>query len=205
MQPQSGLGLDFVGLDNIRNFPSFPQSVLKCDFLSVAIGYHPPSTTCSPSSPLSTLHTDHYDVVVFSLLLSFMPAPRQRLECCVRAHRVLKLHGLLLVVTPDSSHQNKHAVMMKDWKLCIEGLGFHRWKYFKDIHMHCLAFRKTQLTKQDYGELDKTSHLLHIPQDKQEKPPTYDPVATSQSFSDSDYGKTLLSHLPFSFDLSSES
>ena len=70
---------------------------------------------------------DYYDVVVFSLLLSYLPCTVQRLTCCVHAHRVLQPHGLLLVVTPDSSHQNRHAALMKDWRHCVESVGFHRY------------------------------------------------------------------------------
>ena len=77
---------------------------------------------------LRQLCGDHYDVVVFSLLLSYLPCTTQRLTCCVNAHRVLRLHGLLLVISPDSSHQNRHAALMVGWKHCIETVGFHRLK-----------------------------------------------------------------------------
>ena len=75
---------------------------------------------------LRQLCGDHYDVVVFSLLLSYLPCTTQRLTCCVNAHRVLRLHGVLLVISPDSSHQNRHAALMVGWKHCIEAVGFHR-------------------------------------------------------------------------------
>lgn len=103
---------------------------------------------------------------MFSLLLSFLPVPQQRLECCCRAHRLLKLHGLLLLIMPDSSHQNKHVAMVKAWKTGVEAIGFHRWKYFKDTHLHCMAFRKSQKTRDSYSNLEKSCHLLYISQDK---------------------------------------
>ena len=174
------------------------QSVMECDFLSVAI--HAPLTSpmaplASAPDPVSTqqltsLVSDSYDVVVFSLLLSFLPHPLQRLHCCVKAHQLLKLHGILLIITPDSSHQNKHATMMKAWKACIEAIGFHRWKYCKNMHLHCMAFRKTLPTRQDYCEFEGSCDLLFIPQDRHchSKPP---PHAPSQS------DENLLSHLPF--------
>lgn len=164
--------------------------MLECDFLSVSISDETPSTVCSPSPAVTTLRTDHFDVVVFSLLLSYLPVPQQRLECCCRAHRVLKLHGILLVITPDSSHQNKHAVMMKDWKTCIEAIGFHRWKYLKDTHLHCMAFRKTQVTQHDYCQLEEISHLLYIVQDKHRK-------STQSADHSEPVQGTFLSHLPF--------
>ncbi len=110
--------------------------------------------------------SDNCDIVVFSLLLSYFPLPQSRMECCIRAHKLLKIHGLLLIVTPDSSHQNKHAVMMKSWKMCIEYIGFHRWKYVKHRHLHCMAFRKTSSTLADYGTMISNSCQLSIPQDK---------------------------------------
>ena len=101
----------------------------RCDFLSIDIvdreidsGLALPGTTSS--SP--EMSRDSFNVVVFSLLLSYLPCTEQRLKCCVNAHQVLQPHGLLLVVSPDSSHQNRHAALMKQWKHCIEDIGFHR-------------------------------------------------------------------------------
>ena len=123
------------------------------------------ATTRLPSTTSFQLQESSFDVVMFSLLLSYFPATRQRMQCCVNAHRVLRPHGLLLVVTPDSSHQNRRAKMMKDWQASIEALGYHRWKYFKDTHMHCMAFRKTKSVV-DYATILEQCHsLLHIPQD----------------------------------------
>lgn len=125
------------------------QSVLECDFLSVNIVsksdqlihcQREQCVDCQPKIPTAHetakaarpihippyLYGDYYDVVVFSLLLSYLPCTTQRLTCCINAHRVLQLHGLLLVVSPDSSHQNKHAALMVKWKQCIEAIGFHR-------------------------------------------------------------------------------
>lgn len=123
--------------------------MLECDFLSVNIvsksdqlvhyqREHVQCIDCQPeipdtshetakaAKPIHHLHGDYYDVVVFSLLLSYLPCTKQRLTCCINAHRVLQLHGLLLIVSPDSSHQNKHAALMVKWKQCIEAIGFHR-------------------------------------------------------------------------------
>ena len=185
------------------------QSVLECDFLNVRIvpesgvevqkdnGLVPIGTEqCLPASSseivleeqrmnnTNQLVGDYYDVVVFSLLLSYLPCTVQRLTCCVNAHRVLQPHGLLLVVTPDSSHQNRHAALMKDWRHCVESVGFHRymqeyigpvlhactsgcrWKYEKLPHLHCMAFRKTHHTKRDYSDVMLHHSLLAIPQDR---------------------------------------
>ncbi len=34
---------------------------------------------------------------------------------------------------------------MKHWKENIEAIGFHRWKYEKTTHLHCMGFRKCRL------------------------------------------------------------
>ena len=101
-----------------------------------------------------------------SLLLSYMPSTEQRLMCCVNAHKALRLHGLLLIITPDSSHQNKHTEMMKSWKHCIEELGFYRWRYIKATHLHCMAFRKVR-TCVHYALVTSNHPMLYIPQDFQ--------------------------------------
>ena len=166
----------------------------ECDFLNVDIvtessdGDHQAlSDSSSISSPqrqaptrlpnqpprsshrvLSQLPGEAYDVVVFSLLLSYLPCTTQRMTCCVNAHRVLRLHGILLIVSPDSSHQNRHAALMTDWRRCIEVVGFHRWKYVKQTHLHCMAFRKT-CTVTDLSAAMSNHRLLAIPQDSQEE------------------------------------
>ena len=163
------------------------QSVLECDFLSVDITSGLNSSdynrTEMSGRGCNQLFGDSYDVVVFSLLLSYLPSTEQRLKCCVNAHRVLNLHGLLLVITPDSSHQNRHASFMVEWKHCIEAAGFHRcmlmllfeflldpltyrWKYDKLSHLHCMAFRKVKPTRQDYSDVMLHHLSLAIPQDK---------------------------------------
>ena len=133
------------------------QSVLECDFLNVRIVAEssvqvqkgdglvsagtdqcfdctlPTSSETSETileervNSTNQLVGDYYDVVVFSLLLSYLPCTVQRMTCCMNAHRVLQPHGLLLVVSPDSSHQNRHAALMKDWRHCVESVGFHRY------------------------------------------------------------------------------
>ncbi len=49
---------------------------------------------------------------------------------------------------------------MKSWKAIIEALGFHRWRYDKETHLHCMGFRKTSLR---LGTVSKDG--LNIPQD----------------------------------------
>ena len=141
------------------------SSVLYCDFLNVTITPSDDKEKGEGSgSGLSRIKAASFDVVVFSLLLSYLPSTELRLRCCINAHKVLCLHGLLLIITPDSSHQNRHAAMMKAWKQCIESIGFHRWRYVKDTHLHCMAFRKTRVSV-DYTSCLTDHTMLSIPQD----------------------------------------
>ncbi|MEQ2164404.1 25S rRNA (adenine2142-N1)-methyltransferase, partial [Goodea atripinnis] len=116
-------------------------------------------------NPIDALPGQLFHVVVFSLLLSYFPSPYQRWICCKKAHELLDLHGLLLIITPDSSHQNRHALMMRSWRVAVESLGFKRYKYVKYSHMHLIAFRKvsvattSDLVSRNYPE------MLYIPQD----------------------------------------
>ena len=86
----------------------------------------------SARAQVASLRAYSCDAVVFCLLLSYMPTPALRLEACRRARALLRPSGLLLIVTPDSSHVGKAAARMKRWRASIEALGFRRWR--------CVAF-----------------------------------------------------------------
>ncbi|KAM9814990.1 S-adenosylmethionine sensor upstream of mTORC1 isoform 2-T2 [Syngnathus typhle] len=111
------------------------ESVYKCDFLNLQL-QRPLQLTGEAveaflrhlHSPIDALPGRLFHVVVFSLLLSYFPSPYQRWICCKKAHELLELHGLLLIITPDSSHQNRHALMMRSWRVAVESLGFKRYK-----------------------------------------------------------------------------
>ncbi|RUS80647.1 hypothetical protein EGW08_011597 [Elysia chlorotica] len=158
------------------------QSVYQCDFLQLELTpslAHPPSSSdlnptplttalglslAPQSSPVTRLPRASFQVVVFSLLLEYLPAAAQRWACCVKAHSLLQPHGLLLIVTPDSNSAYRNAPMMKSWRQALEHLGFHRWKYHKMEHVHCMAFRKV---KEELPERfpESVENLLYIPQD----------------------------------------
>jgi len=149
-----------------------PQSVYKCDFLNLQLqqplqlaGDAVDAFLRQLCSPIDALPAQLFHVAVFSLLLSYFPSPYQRWICCKKAHELLALHGLLLIITPDSSHQNRHALMMRSWRVAVESLGFRRCRYVKFAHMHLLAFRKVSLATGSDLVSRNYAEMLYIPQD----------------------------------------
>jgi len=123
---------------------------------------------------LANLPTDHFDVVAFCLLLTYVPCPTARWLMCSRAHKVLKTNGLFLLVTPDSNCVNKRAKLTKQWKEAITSIGFQRVHYSKTAHLHHFAFRKVScahlwdrrsIVSKPPGDVDSHLEKLHIPQD----------------------------------------
>lgn len=147
------------------------EQVLKCDFLKVELGS---STIINKSSVLS-IQKDYFDVVLFSLLLEYLPGPEQRYDCCLKAYDILKFEGLLLIITPDSKHVGANSKIMKSWRYILADLGFSRISYEKLRHTHCMAFRKclNPLIPRRWAQIYKQDGLyekIFIPQDLQEKP-----------------------------------
>lgn len=114
--------------------------VFRCDFLNVAIGRE--KILSRDAWEIHQLPVNSFHVVVFSLLLEYLPCPKQRYICCRNAYDVLNIGGLLIIVSPDSKHVGANARLMKSWRYTLSRLGFMRIKYEKLRHIHCLAFRK---------------------------------------------------------------
>jgi len=158
--------------------PSTP-SVVEMDFVTVPvieaeINDDNVEENCivessSPPPPFrdsTHLIANSFHVVVFSLLLEYFPSPRQRWICCLKANRTLKMDGVLVIVTPDSSHVNKRAPQMKSWRNALEThLGFKRWKYEKLTHLHCMMYRKVDDIRGAVDDFKEYFPLLYIPQD----------------------------------------
>ncbi|CAC5419521.1 BMT2 [Mytilus coruscus] len=149
--------------------PATPN-VLCCDFLQL-------ETTCpleidfiesylqNLKSPVTELPKNSFHVIVFSLLLEYLPSPDQRWICCLKANELLHTNGLFLIITPDSHKQHRNAAMIKSWKEAIESIGFKQWRYVKLEHLHCLAFRKSAKTEDLSLDLNVSAGMLYIPQD----------------------------------------
>lgn len=143
------------------------EEVLKCDFLKVIITKE---TTDIPN-PCTTLPGAFFDIVVFSLLLEYLPSAQQRFICCKNANELLKPGGLLFILTPDSKHATANSKVMKSWRFALAAIGFLRVSYQKLKHLHCMAYRKCvddQVAKQWFHLQqcqDRVEDLLYIPQD----------------------------------------
>ncbi|XP_050302335.1 S-adenosylmethionine sensor upstream of mTORC1 [Anthonomus grandis grandis] len=113
--------------------------VLKCDFLKVNIG----NATFIENGTLISLQENFFDIIVFSLILEYLPSPKQRLKICLNAYDLLKFEGILAIITPDSNHIGSNIKIFKSWQFVLAKYGFVRVKYEKLPHMHCMLFRKT--------------------------------------------------------------
>lgn len=119
----------------------YTDDVLKCDFLNLQIGSE--KKYIDKNRELIELPEESFDVVIFSLLLEYIPCPEKRFLCCKKAYDLLKQGGILFIATPDSKHQGSNAkIINTSWKIVLAKLGFMRICYEKLPHVHCMMFRK---------------------------------------------------------------
>ena len=169
------------------------ESVFKCDFLRVSIAKTDKLFAASNhnSNEIDQLEENGFDVVVFCLFLEYLPSPRLRHKACVRAKKLLKDNGLLLIVTPDSSRNHaKNETQMKSWRVAMANMGLLRIYTEKQRHLRCLGFVKVDESRfadicaeessklklklsqdssnSNYSEMDEYD-LLYIPQDNTTK------------------------------------
>lgn len=115
------------------------NDVLKCDFLKVEFA----DQTMIEDNNVSRFKRECFDVVVFCLLLEYLPNTDQRKACCLNAYELLRTEGILVIISPDSNHVGSNAKLMKSWRYILAQMGFSRIKYEKLSHVHCMAFRKS--------------------------------------------------------------
>lgn len=138
-----------------------------CDFTNVTIG----EKIHIKSKAIQHLPRNFYDIVLFCLLLEYLPTSEMRITCCKKAYQVLKTEGILVIITPDSSSQHRNAKQIKNWKWTLAMMGFRRIKVEKLKNLTCMVFRKSLCShisirwaeqyKEDYME-----YKLEIPQDR---------------------------------------
>lgn len=143
------------------------ESVFICDFLSVPIEDR---LQCGDTT-IKTLPSNYFHVVIFSLLLEYLPSSTQRIRCCEKAFQVLRTHGILVIITPDSNHELKNSKQIKNWRWTLAKIGFQRIKVEKLRNLTCMAFRKTTAIEipRRWANSYRESYMefcLEIPQDK---------------------------------------
>jgi 25S rRNA (adenine2142-N1)-methyltransferase len=142
------VGSCFNPFGNVPNFETLAidiapadTSVKKCDFINVNVTHG--ECSVNEIGDMKSLKAQHFDAVIFCLLLEYLPVPFLRFRACEKAQKVLKPNsGLLVIVTPDSCHQARNLRVIRSWKICLSHLGFTRIYYEKLKHVHCMTFLK---------------------------------------------------------------
>ena len=157
--------LDVVAVDIAPSTPS----VIKCDFLQVEIGAN---THVSEDKQIQTLGRKSFNVVIFCMLLEYLPSTRQRFQCIKKSVELLMEDGLLCIVTPDSSHQAKNMHQIKSWRRGLQRMGMRNVAYHKSKHFHGIVCRKPSqivhdLTKEESAneDMDNVEEMFFILQD----------------------------------------
>ena len=119
------------------------DEVIKADFLQIPIDD-------DSNQECFSLNSNSYHAVIFCLLLEYLPSPKLRHKAIQRAIRLLQPYGLLVIATPDSSHEGKNMNQMKSWRLALAKMGLLRIYIEKLKHVHCIAFVKVE-PKSDFA------------------------------------------------------
>ena len=164
------------------------DEVFECDFLNVNVADERSQSTENPREIIG-LPRAHFDVIVFSLLLEYLPTSDQRIACCEKAYRLLRKEGLLIVITPDSKHVGANAKLMKTWRYALALMGFQRIKIEKLQHITCIVFRQAlspevakrwaRMHKEDY-----MNYKIEIPQDFNDEDESDEEDSTDQTGAD---------------------
>ncbi|KAG0410262.1 hypothetical protein HPB47_012623, partial [Ixodes persulcatus] len=147
------------------------EGVLECDFLKLRVT-DPSGGRWSPyvlTNPLVELPAASFQVVVLCMVLEYLPSCLQRWTFCRKAAALLRPYGLLLVVTPDSKHQQRNAAMVASWREALGNLGLPKLRYEKRQHLHCMAFYRCGPTRElSENEEAAEARKMYIPQDSRD-------------------------------------
>jgi len=75
---------------------------------------------------LRELPAAFFDVIVFSLVLSYIPSAEKRTEAVWKARRLLRPGGLLLIITPFSTIRLTNSIqlpIMREWRTAMEAMA----------------------------------------------------------------------------------
>ena len=117
------------------------DTVLRGDFIQIPLNDENHEII---ENDLVNLKRNSFEAVIFCLLLEYLPTAELRLKAVEKAIDLLKPFGILLIVTPDSSHQGKNQHQMKSWRLAMAKLGMVRIYIDKLKHVTCLGYVKIE-------------------------------------------------------------
>lgn len=133
--------------------PATPR-VQFCDFLSVELADETVIHERNHKTEVLSLEKSSYHVVIFCLLLEYLPSSELRLQAVEKAIGALEEGGLLCIVTPDSCHQARNSEQLSSWKLGLGLLGLAKVTYTKAKHFHGLVYRKPSCFQMELVKLE---------------------------------------------------
>lgn len=155
--------------------PAEGSAVRQCDFLALRVDDNDDndeadSAKTTADTAIDRLPAASFDVIVFCLLLEYLPTSEQRLHCCRTAYRLLRPEGVLIIITPDSKHVGANARLIKTWRYALAHIGLSRMRLEKLQHLTCMVFRRTPCRRvaQRWALLHREPYMaeaMHIPQD----------------------------------------
>ena len=134
------------------------ENVLEGDFLNVQFfdriedenGAETLLKTSSSSSSkrLQGLKLSSFNIVVLSLVLTYVPTPENRFQMIINARKCLKGDGdgLLMIIEPHGFDKSKENLVAKTWQQTIENVGFKALVNSKTRDgLHILIFETSSL------------------------------------------------------------
>lgn len=178
-------------LFDITALDLFPaeKSVFKCDFLDMLIGPENSTpvinNTNTSQSTLVQLPQSSYDVALVSLVLSYLPNPKMRIDMIRKARCLLKsasaypsYNSLLVIVEKESifkcssnldgNKKGLNMTLLADWKQTIAEEGFELLRHNKlssddGRKCHVFVFKYASKNMNSVGAIN--DHKLYIKQD----------------------------------------
>lgn len=133
------------------------DSVLSCDFIRVNVG----DELSMKDGHLESLPRNFFHVVTLSLVLCYLPTPKEReavtrkaRECLV-SEKDFSVGGLLLISEKGSIFSTSDSgSYLKTWKAAMRGIGFAFVRYETKIidgskRLHLFAFRRIEEFEED--------------------------------------------------------
>jgi len=134
--------------------PVYQNNVYKSDFLKLNVS----EKSELKEGEVISLKCACYDVVIFCFLLEYLPQTKPRYDCCLKAYHLLKQNGVLIILTPDSCHQQRNNLIIKGWKEALLQMGFQQVYYEKKQHFHGLVVRKLSEEQHKFALLEAGLH-----------------------------------------------